>query len=89
MFIRVAKNLPMDYLKCWVQAELEKQGIMLMNTTIFFAGRLVEDSQMIKEFEPLSLFLVHDGPVPQEYGDHKGKLIQCTQCKDKVDRYDK
>ena len=82
--LRVAKDVPMNHIKNWVMVQLALQGITLYNIILSYMGRVVGNCERMKGFPALSLFLVFEETVPQAYANHRGKLIQCEECKDKV-----
>ena len=83
--MRVAKDVPMMVVKGWVKEKMVEQGFMLEKIVLNFMGREVEDCEsLVSDFPPLTLFLIHDGSVPEEFGRHRGKLIECMECIEKV-----
>ena len=78
--LRVAKDLCMKDILSWFLKLLKCQGISLNSPLLTYQGWEVEEFQTILQFKPLSLFLLHDGTVPEQLANHKGKLVECQVC---------
>ena len=75
--LRATLSVPLQ--KVWQYVGKQMRHNM-QRPIVSYLGAEVDMASPLDQYPPNTTFTIHDGSVPQEFLDHKGKLWQCLNC---------
>jgi hypothetical protein len=75
--LRSAVSIPMEEVFPYIYT---KMGLNMTAPILSFEGQVVDLQDAFSAYPHGATFLFHDGHVPEEYRNHKGKLWECRVC---------
>ena len=75
--LRATLSVPMQ--KVWQYVGKQMRHCM-EKPIMCYIGAEVDMATQLNKYPPNATFTIHDGSLPEEFLDHKGKLWQCMNC---------